>query len=196
VPDHVWAALRIRCADWPAPRVDCEPCHRLECRLGVVEVFRFDATFSAGSRCSRLSAFTKIDDVEGSTVDEDYAVLTLFDRLGDQFGFMGSRTYDSSWDEETWRRTIGYPGDLGGMRPSYERDFDLDEEPLDYGPARAMTSGADLMKGHSGGPIFAFWPDGIPYVVAVVSAESDDNNYCAGGSWLGKLIQEARSIDP
>ena len=53
------------------------------------------------------------------------------------------------------------------------------------------------MKGHSGGPIFAFWPDGMPYVVAVVSAEGDDdNNYCAGGSWLGKLIQEAREIDP
>ena len=164
----------------------------------VVEVHRFDATFAGGSCCSRYSAFTKIDDVEYSTVDEDYAVLTLFDRLGDQFGWMGSRTYDSAWDEETWWRTIGYPQDLAnGMRPSYEEDFDLDEEPLDYGPARAMTCGADLMKGHSGGPIFAFWPDGSPYVVAVVSAAgSDDNNYCAGGSWLPELVPQVRDADP
>ncbi|HKA35635.1 MAG TPA: hypothetical protein VKH43_02390 [Thermoanaerobaculia bacterium] len=95
---------------------------------------------------------------------------------------MGSRTYDSDWDEEPWWRTIGYPGDLGGgVRPVYEQDFDLDEEALDYGSARAMTCGADLMKGHSGGQVFGFW-DEMPYVVAVVSAEGDDDdNYCAGG---------------
>jgi V8-like Glu-specific endopeptidase len=182
-PRHVLTASHV--VDWNAG-------------WAVVEVFRFDGTFSAGSCCSRLSAFTKIDDdPDNSTVDEDYAVLTLFDRLGDQFGYMGSHTYDSSWDEETWWRTIGYPDDLGGgVRPTFEQDFDLDEEPLDYGPARAMTCGADLMRGHSGGPIFAFWPDGFPYVVAVVSAEGGGDNYCAGGSWLGKLIQEARSNDP
>jgi hypothetical protein len=40
------------------------------------------------------------------------------------------------------------------------------------------------------------WDDG-PYVVAVVSAEGDDdNNYCAGGSWLPELVQQARTNDP
>lgn len=111
---------------------------------------------------------------------------------------MGSREYDSSWDDEPWWRTIGYPGDIsGGMRPVYERDFPLDEDELDFGPARAMKCGADLMKGHSGGPIFAFWPDGIPYAVAVVSADtSSGKNYCAGGSWLPDLVQQARAADP
>jgi hypothetical protein len=129
--------------------------------------------------------------VDTSNVDGDYAVLTLFDRLEDQFGWMGSREYDSSWDDEPWWRTIGYPGDIsGGMRPVFERDFPLDEDEFDFGPARAMKCGADLMKGHSGGPIFAFSPDGIPYVLAVVSADtSSGKNYCAGGSWLPKLIQ-------
>ncbi len=52
------------------------------------------------------------------------------------------------------------------------------------------------LAAHSGGPIFAFWDDG-PYVVAVVSAEGDDdNNYCAGGSWLPELVQQARTNDP
>jgi hypothetical protein len=40
-----------------------------------------------------------------------------------------------------------------------------------------MTCGADLMKGHSGGPIFGFWSNGP-------------------GSWLPKLVSEARSLDP
>lgn len=181
-PRHVLTASHV--IDWSAG-------------WAVVEVHRFDATFVSGSCCSRLSAFTKIGKVETSTVDEDYAVLTTVDRLGDRFGWMGARTYDSSWDDEPWWRTIGYPQDMSnGMRPVYERDFHLDEDEFDYGEGRAMTCGADLMKGHSGGPIFGFWPAG-PYVVAVVSAAGDDdNNYCAGGSWLPKLVGEARAVDP
>lgn len=181
-PRHVLTASHV--IDWSAG-------------WAVVEVHRFDAGFVGGSCCSRLSAFTKIGKVETSTVDEDYAVLTTFDRLGDQFGYMGARTYDSSWDDEPLWRTLGYPQDLSnGMRPVYERDFHLDEDELDLGEGRAMTCGADLMKGHSGGPIFGFWPAG-PYVVAVVSAQGDDdNNYCAGGSWLPKLVNQARAVDP
>ena len=181
-PRHVLTASHV--VDWKAG-------------WAVVELHRVDASFVSGSCCSRLSAFTKIDNVEWSTLDEDYAVLTLMDRLGDQFGWMGSRTYDSDWDEETWWRTIGYPGDIAsGMRPVFEQDFDLDEDPLDYGSARAMSCGADLMKGHSGGPIFGFW-GGMPFVVAVVSAEGDDDdNYCAGGSDLPDLVNQARALDP
>jgi len=183
-PRHVLTASHV--VDWNAGSA-------------VVELHRFDASFVGGCCVSRLSAFTKLDNVESDTVDEDYAVLTLTDRLGDRFGWMGSRTYDSAWDEEPWWRTIGYPQDLGttnGMRPTYERDFDLDEDALDYGSARAMTCGADLMPGHSGGPIFGFW-DNSPYVVAVVSSQGDDdNNYCSGGSWLPKLVNEALAIDP
>jgi hypothetical protein len=37
----------------------------------------------------------------------------------------------------------------------------------------------------------------MPYVVAVVSADgSNGKNYCAGGSWLPDLVQEARDTDP
>jgi V8-like Glu-specific endopeptidase len=61
----------------------------------IVEVHRFDSTFVAGSCCTRLTAFTKIPDVKVSTMDEDYAVLTLADRLGDRFGWLGNMTYDS-----------------------------------------------------------------------------------------------------
>ena len=61
-----------------------------------------------------------------------------------------------------------------------------------------MTSGAVFEHGHSGSPIFAFGKkDDQPYVVAVCSAGGDDgNNYCAGGSWLTKLVRESRQLDP
>jgi hypothetical protein len=134
-----------------------------------------------------------------STMDEDYAVLTLADRLGDQFGWMGNMTYDSDYDDKPIFRTIGYADDIaGGKRPVYERDFHLDEDEFGYGEARAMTCGADFEKGQSGSPVFAFGTqDDQPYVVAVASAEGDDgNNYCAGGSWLTKLVREARQLDP
>jgi V8-like Glu-specific endopeptidase len=183
-PRHVLTASHV--IDWAAG-------------WAVVEVHRFDTTFSSGSCASRLFKFTAIDAVTPSTVDEDYAVITLFDRLGDQFGWMGNMTYDSGWDDDPFFRTIGYAGDKAdAMRPVYERDFHLDEDEFDLGSARAMTCGADLTYGQSGSPIFAFGKhDGMPYVVAVVSAAgTDGNNYCAGGSLLTRLVREARQIDP
>jgi len=102
-------------------------------------------------------------------------VIATDQRLGDRFGWMGTRTYDSAWDGEDYWRSIGYPGDMpegaGGLFPVHQRDQNLDEDEWDYGSARAMTTSADVMEGQSGSPIFGFWPDDIvPYVVAVVAA--------------------------
>jgi V8-like Glu-specific endopeptidase len=185
-PRHVLTASHV--IDWAAG-------------WAIVEVHRFDSTFVAGSCCTRLTAFTKIPTTNPthSTVDEDYAVLTLADRLGDQFGWMGNMTYDSDYDDKPIFRTIGYANDIaGGNRPVYERDFHLDEDEFDLGEARAMTCGADFETGQSGSPIFGFGAhDDMPYVVAVASAEGGNgNNYCAGGSWLTKLVREARQLDP
>ena len=47
-------------------------------------------------------------------MDEDYAVLTLADRLGDRFGWLGITTYDSDYDDEPIFRTIGYANDIAG----------------------------------------------------------------------------------
>ena len=49
--------------------------------------------------------------------------------------------------------------------------------------------------------MFAFWADGIAYVVAVMSAEgsvwaSGTENWCAGGSDLGRLVGWARDENP
>jgi V8-like Glu-specific endopeptidase len=43
--------------------------------------------------------YTPISDVGYSTVDEDYALLVINERLGDRWGWLGAKTYDSGWDD-------------------------------------------------------------------------------------------------
>jgi V8-like Glu-specific endopeptidase len=169
---------------------------------GTVEVHRAGPAISATSVITKVWYFTKISppNVGWSEVDEDYAVLITADRIGDRFGWLGVRTYDSSWDDEPYWRNIGYPTDIGRLFPVYQRDKELDEDEFDYGSGRSMTTSADTWPGQSGSPLFAFWEDG-PYVVAVVSAQgtyflSGDENWCSGGSDMTRLVSQARSDDP
>lgn len=184
------------------------PCHVLTASHVVhwggpsetIEVHRFGGTVQATARVTRRWAFTKLSEMGATTVDEDYAVLVTDQRLGDRFGWMGCRTYDSGWDDENLWWNIGYPDDFGGLVPIFQRDKKLDEDEWDYGSGRAMTTAADAMKGQSGGPMFGFWADG-PYVVAVVSAEgvifaSGLENWCSGGNDLTRLVNHARATDP
>jgi V8-like Glu-specific endopeptidase len=181
-PRHVLTASHV--IDWNAP-------------TDFVDVHVVGATALARTASTAVWSFTQVDDVTHDTVDEDYAVIVTAARIGDTFGFMGARTYNSTWDDEPYWRTIGYAPDVaGGMEPIYQRDFWLDEDELDLGSGRGMHCGADLVKGQSGSPIFGFWI-GDPQVVAVVSAVgSDDANWASGGSLLTRLVREARAGDP
>ncbi|KKO45172.1 hypothetical protein WG68_12155 [Arsukibacterium ikkense] len=164
---------------------------------GTVEVHRSAGAVRAVTAISRVWYYTK---VTGNTVawvenDEDYAVLVTSSRIGDLFGWMGTRTYNSAWDDEPYWWNIGYPGSIaGGMRPTFQNRKALDEPWYDFGPARSMSTNADLTPGNSGGPMFGFWNDG-PYVVAVASSESSTTNWCSGGSWLTNLVRHARDKD-
>jgi V8-like Glu-specific endopeptidase len=187
-PRHVLTASH--CIDWNNA-------------TATVEVNRFRTRVSATSQAIGVWCVTKITgDPGASTVDEDYAVIVLDQRIGDRFGWMGVRTYNSDWDDDDVWRNIGYPGDIAsGLEPTYQRDKELDEDEWDYGSGRAMTTAADLKGGQSGGPMFAFWDDGLPYVVAVVSAEgnifaSGMENWCSGGSDLTALVLQARAGHP
>lgn len=137
--------------------------------------------------------------VSDSDSDEDYAVIVLNERLGDRFGWLGARTYDSGWDDEQchWR-SIGYPQDFSatGETPVYQRDFLLNELGFDYGSARLIrTDTFDNWPGQSGSPVFGFWSNG-PYVVGVVSGQGTDYNYISGGSLLTGLVRRARDENP
>lgn len=164
---------------------------------GTVEVHRSAGSVRARTSISRVWSYTRVtgNTVSFSELDEDYAVLVTSDRIGDLFGWMGTRTYNSAWDDEPYWWNIGYPGDIASAnRPTFQRNKSLDEPWYDLGPARSMSTRADLRPGNSGGPMFGFWSDG-PYVVAVVSAESSSENWCAGGSWLTNLVRHARAQD-
>lgn len=131
--------------------------------------------------------------------DEDYAVIVLDQPLGARFGWLGSRTYDSGWDDETsaWH-SIGYPQDWSGNGEiaAWQSNFMLNELGADYGSARLIRSETfDNWPGQSGSPIFGFWDDG-PYVVGVVSGQGSDYNYISGGSLLTSMIGRARSEQP
>jgi V8-like Glu-specific endopeptidase len=131
--------------------------------------------------------------------DEDYAVIVLDQPLGAQYGWLGSRTYDSGWDDETsaWH-SIGYPQDWSGNGElaAWQTNFFLNELGADYGSARLIRSQTfDNWPGQSGSPIFGFWNDG-PHVVGVVSGQGPDYNYISGGSLLPSLINRARNEHP
>ena len=132
-PRHVLTASH--CIDWVNA-------------TATVEVNRFRTRVSATAQAIAVWSFTEITgDPGATTVDEDYAVIVTNQRLGDRFGWMGVRTYDSGWDDEDLWRNVGYPGDVAsGMEPIYQRDKRLDEDEWDYGSGRAMTTAADQKK--------------------------------------------------
>ena len=187
-PRHVLTASHI--VDWQNNGV------------GTVEVHRAGPSTLAITAITRVWYYTKVtgDTVGYSEVDEDYAVLITASQIGSDVGWLGVRTYDSAWDDEPFWRNIGYPVDVrGGMFPIHQSGKELDEDEWDFGPARSMTTSADAMPGQSGSPLFGFWSDG-PYVVAVMAGAgnyvfSGDENWCAGGSYLTRLVRHALTED-
>lgn len=125
----------------------------------------------------------------------DYVVVVLNKRMGNLTGWMGSRRYSTSWDDEDYWRHIGYPGDLGsGQRPSYERDIALDGDTEAH--MRALHKG-DVWPGQSGGPFFAWWSgEDWPRVVSVQSAQTSSDNWASGGDHMVDLIVRARNDFP
>lgn len=182
------------------PRHILTASHVIDWNSGVatIEVHRAGGTVQATARAIRTWTFTRVVHNDVTTLDEDYAVIVTDQRLGDRFGWMGTRTYNSAWDDEDYWWSIGYPA--GSLSPVWQNQQNLDEDEWDYGSARAMTTSADLTPGQSGSPIFGFWDDG-PYVVAVVSSQgavfaSGMENWCSGGNLLTRLVHQARSNDP
>jgi V8-like Glu-specific endopeptidase len=189
-PRHVLTASH--CIDWTTDAAE------------QIDVHLTGTTAAATAFATWAYRFTEIiGNPTVTTLDEDYACIVLDQRLGDAFGWFGVRVYDSAWDGDNVWTSIGYPGDVaGGRHPIYILNKSMDEDEWDLGTGRAMTTAADMMKGQSGSPMFAWWPgDDIPYVVAVMSAHgtvwaSGFENWCSGGSDLLRIVRLARDENP
>jgi hypothetical protein len=129
----------------------------------------------------------------------DMAILRLYDPLGDALGYFGAKTYDRVWQDRNYWTLVGYPAAVTLERPSYETGIAVLDDDVD-GDAMELEHHGAATPGDSGGPFFAIWPDGFPYVIGTVSgglAERDeDNNICAGGPELANLINYWRKNWP
>jgi V8-like Glu-specific endopeptidase len=188
-PRHVLTASH--CVDWNTSAAE------------TIEVHLTGTVAAATAFDTQAYAYTHISgDPTVTTLDEDYACLVLDKRLGDMFGWLGTKTYDSGWDGDNIWWSMGYPTDVAsGLQPTFIKNKNMDEDEWDLGSGRAMTTSADMMKGQSGSPMFGTWPDGIAYAVAVMSAygnvwASGNENWCSGGSDLGRVVKQARDENP
>lgn len=106
----------------------------------TVDVLYRNGNSLASAHVIKTYAETQVTgSIENSENDEDYAVVVLNQPLGEWYGYLGVRTYDSSWDDKNsnWQ-SIGYPGDWGGETPVYQTNFFLNELGSDFGPARLL----------------------------------------------------------
>jgi V8-like Glu-specific endopeptidase len=135
--------------------------------------------------------------ISRSEGQHDYVAVVLDRRIGDLTGWMGSRSWSDDWDGEPYWRHIGYPGDLGGQRPSYQRDISLDGSFWDREVHTRIFHQGDVWPGQSGGPYFAWWAgESWPRVVAVQSGQDSDENSASGGAHMVDCIIRARNDFP
>jgi Trypsin len=134
----------------------------------------------------------------------DMALLRLYDPLGDVLGYFGAHTYQPAWQDEVWWMLVGYPREVSDTRPSAQGGIAVVGHEAD-GDFMELKHFGDATGGDSGGPLFATWDDGFPYVIGVLSGNKlrvgggrpdEDVNVCAGGGALSTFINYWRENWP
>lgn len=171
---------------------------------------RFDDSEPFGRASAiRIYSWLQADGSDGIQSDEcafDYVVCVLDRRVGDEAtGWMGSTTYDTSWDgSDVWAH-IGYPNDVsGGTRPVFAAGGAVDStftRTVGGRDSFGLRHQIDVIPGQSGGPYFGWW-EGEPWP-RVIGSQSAVNwggpsgpNTAGGGRPLPELINHARTVEP
>lgn len=141
--------------------------------------------------------------VTGPTIDRDegqhdYVCVVLDRRIGEAAGWMGTRSWSDSWDDEPYWCHVGYPADIsGGNRPTFQSSIPLDGSFWDDEVHTRIWHRADVFPGQSGGPYFAWWAnETFPRVVAVQSGQNPDENSASGGAHMVQRVISARNDWP
>lgn len=150
-------------------------------------------------------------DVDGDVTGYDWAVLRLYEPLGDWLGYFGYNGFSSSWLNQSRWTLLGYPSSVAnGRRPSRQFGASVNDIDSDSHGGSELETRADATPGNSGGPYFG-WFDGDPRLVGVVSGEETDwtpgpwpwewgdterNNVIAGGSGFTAMMAWGRSNWP
>jgi V8-like Glu-specific endopeptidase len=140
--------------------------------------------------------------VSGSPTGYDWAILKLYNPIGDSLGWFGYNGYSSDWEDDPYWTVVGYPGDVaGGQRPSWQSGISVFDDDSDSHGGLELEHRGDINPGNSGGPMFAWW-SGDPRLIGVVSGWEEDyifpfsfelGNVTAGGSGFTSLIAWGRS---
>ena len=96
---------------------------------------QFDNSNLGSSFATSIWHYEKLSDVDSENVEEDYVVIVLNSKLGDQLGFLGAKEYDDDWD-----------GDRSGRASAMPRTW---EEPTVQSPGR-HHSGRRGRRRHDG----------------------------------------------
>ncbi|KAL7546958.1 hypothetical protein ACHAWF_010285 [Thalassiosira exigua] len=126
----------------------------------------------------------------------DYVIVKLNKRLGDKVGWMGFKQYDTNWNGGNYWMHIGYGGDIAdGERPLWHDKSSIRSAKVYVKKGTKTKSyllfhGMDSTKGHSGGPVFGFFGNNDPYVIAAHNSAGGD---AAGGPGLNDLIAGLRA---
>lgn len=162
----------------------------------------FDGVSLHGNNVESYVSDTRGYNTSGDVAGYDWAILKLYNPLGDSLGHFGYTGYSDDWEDNPFWAVVGYPGAVAGaQRPSWQGGVSVFDDDSDSNGGLELETQADMTPGNSGGPMFAYW-GGDPRIVGVVSGEEEDyifgssnerGNVVAGGSGFTNLVQWGRT---